>query len=107
MVGKEEIHKMLQWKGQPFLKYDLRDVVKLKSVKGAILLAVLRDVEQTNQRDIDSEWFVCTTDEITQRSGLTYDNQRSGMRVLREHEVVETKLFGLPARRYFKLKSLQ
>lgn len=56
-----------------------------------------------SQGQLEDEYFFSTVSNIEENTTLTRKLQDTAIKKLREHGIIETKIMGLPARRYFKI----
>jgi len=89
-----------------------RHVAKyFKSVNAAIMLSELinRYDYHTAQKELTSHekygdgWFYFTCDKAEERTYLSRKEQDTALKILKEKGFIESKVFGLPAKRYFKI----
>src|SRR5579871_6849967 len=49
------------------------------------------------------QWIFKTIEEMYQETGMTRDQQDTAIRICKKLGILETKLFGVPAKRHFRL----
>ena len=72
----------------------------------ALYLTYLVDRQKylKTERLAKDEWFFCTYEEVEEFTGIPTYRQRLGIKILKELDVLETVLKGIPAKQWFKLK---
>lgn len=82
----------------------------LGSINAAILLSELiqRYEYHKNRNELQTinqecEWFYHTSASIEERLALTRREQDTAIKILKEFGILETKLHGIPAKRFFKI----
>lgn len=80
-----------------------KTLVKKLGIEQAFFICLLADAEQVIKVKTNDEFFFQTIEDIEERSGLTPHKQRKIIEELKEKELIETDLRGIPAKRYFKL----
>lgn len=88
-----------------------RDLAKSLGINAAIFLSELinryeyhKDKDQLIVHESHGEeWFYHTIQHVKDRTGLTREKQDTALKRLKEFELVDVKIFGLPSRRHFRL----
>jgi hypothetical protein len=83
-----------------------------KSVTAAIMLSELinRYEYHASHDELDSHpkygdgWFYLTMDKCEERTCLSRKEQDHALKILKDHNFIESVCFGLPAKRYFRIK---
>lgn len=90
-----------------FIMVNREIAVKL-GINAAIMIAELANEEQfhASRNELEDGWFYSTMDNVEQKTGLKRSKQDSGIRELKQAGLVETKVCGMPAKRYFKLNEM-
>ena len=82
---------------------------KLKSIEASVFLSDLIDKEKYHgDRDelieVDGKiYFYATSEDIEDTTTLSYKIQKKCIKILLEHELIETKLMGMPAKLHFTI----
>lgn len=82
-----------------------KDIAKKYGIETAIILGELAseyDYFDIQNLLLNGEWFYSTTKNIENNTGLTYYQQTKALNVLIKLEIIEQKVMGIPAKRYFK-----
>jgi len=82
--------------------------ISLKSIKAAYLFAALKDHyrlvvlhEKESVVVDDNYWFSCTSEHIKSQYGMSYKEQTKCISLLKQANLIETKLIGVPAKKHF------
>lgn len=87
-----------------FIMVNREIAVKL-GINAAVMIAELANEEQyyETRGELENGWFYSSRDNIEDKTGLKRRKQESGIKDLKEAGLIETKVCGMPARRFFKL----
>lgn len=82
-----------------------KPIAKILGINASIMLGELcSEYEYWKSTDqLDEEYFYSTAQNIREHTTLTRKSQDSAIGKLKEYGIIETKLMGLPAKRYFKI----
>jgi hypothetical protein len=69
----------------------------------AVLLGYLMFVDKTSEHIDDKLWFCQTLEEIEKRIGMKRRKQEKALKILEKLGIIEKKVMGIPAKRYFKI----
>lgn len=90
--------------------YNREIAKKLKSVNAAIMLSELINRHEYHSAKDEliyiketSGWFYYTIDLCEDRTALSRKEQATAVKILKKHELVDQKNFGLPQKRHFKI----
>lgn len=96
---------------ESFQMYNRNVAKHCKSINAAIILSELinryeyhfdRD-ELTSHEKYGEGWFYFTIDKCEERTCLTRREQDTALKILKSEGLIEWSVFGLPAKRYFKV----
>lgn len=92
--------------------YNVHVAKRLKSIYAAILLSEIASRykyhKEKHELEIDAEgqgWFYFTQEEIEKRTTLTRKQQDTALDLLVSNGLIDKKVMGLPAKRFFKLNA--
>jgi hypothetical protein len=92
--------------------YNVHVARKLGSIYAAILLSEIASRykyhKEKHELEIDSEgngWFYFTQEEIERRTTMSRKQQDTALEILVSKGLIEKKVMGLPAKRFFRLKA--
>ena len=91
--------------------YNRQVAKQLKSINAAILLSELINRfeyhEERNELIVHEKhgigWFYHTIEHVEDRTGMSRDEQDQAIKILKNSQVIETQVFGLPAKRHFRV----
>ena len=91
-----------------------RPLARKLGLAASVLLSELTDKRRyhtTRNELIDDErhgkgWFYQTHDSCEERTGLSRKEQDTALKILKENNLIEMQVFGLPAKRHFRLNEL-
>lgn len=92
--------------GNGFVMYN-KEIAKSVSVNGAIIFGQLcSSYESFNKKGMltkkdNKDYFFLTSDCIEEETSLTYKQQLKAIKELEKAEYIETKVMGVPAKKYF------
>lgn len=106
------VHKLSFLNHKNYRLYSIQVAKYLGSVNAAILLSELieRLEYHTDNNELymdekhGGDWFFYTQEKCEERTALTRKEQESALKKLEQFGFIEKKVFGLPAKRYFRLK---
>lgn len=83
----------------------------LDSLLASVLLSELvekrHDLMEDNKLYTDQStgegWFYYTKEDMEEKTTLSRKEQDSAIKILKDHELIETAIFGLPGKRHFRL----
>lgn len=86
-----------------------RDLIKIVGLEGAVVLGELASEYDYyfNKEELEDGYFYSTIENIENNTGLSEHRQRKVMNTLKEQEILDIKLSGMPARRYIKINEEQ
>lgn len=88
----------------PGNNYILNENIMMKYGRDfAVLLACLMSADKLFGHNGNGPWFYQTVAEVEKRTGIKTKKQAELLRQMEELGIIERKLMGLPARRYFKI----
>ena len=56
-----------------------------------------------NNQLTNKEWFYSTVPNIEENTGLNKYFQEESIKILKKHNIIETKVMGMPSKRYFRI----
>lgn len=82
-----------------------RDLIKNLGLESAVMLGELASEYSYFQKnnELENDWFYSTLENIEERTTLSKYNQNKIISDLKKKGIIETKLKGVPARRYIKI----
>ncbi|TGA99026.1 hypothetical protein E4665_06825 [Sporolactobacillus shoreae] len=92
--------------GKGFVMFN-KEIARSVSVNGAIIFGQLcSSYESFEKKNMltnkdGKEYFFLTSESIEEETGLTYRQQHKAIKELEEAKYLETKLMGVPAKKYF------
>jgi hypothetical protein len=85
-----------------------KNLARRVGIKAAILLADLISKEEYFiAKGMTDGWFFNTLDNIESDTTLTPYQQRKCLKTLKNHQLIEVKLVGIPAKNHFKINEQQ
>lgn len=103
---RTEMNLMSVISGKGFVMFN-KEIARSVSVNGAIIFGQLcssyESFEKKNMLTMKDgkEYFFLTSESIEEETGLTYRQQYKAIKELEEAKYLETKLMGVPAKKYF------
>lgn len=82
-----------------------REIAVKLGLNAAVMLAELANEEQYYQArgELENGWFYSSRDNVEEKIGLKRRKQESGIKDLKDAGLIETKVCGMPAKRFFRL----
>jgi len=100
------IQELISGKGFIMVNKGLAKAVGLipATIYGELVSTYLywKNRDQLTMKD-DKEWFFCTAADLEEKTTIKDDTQRKYIKQLEKEGLIETKRFGLPAKRYFHI----
>lgn len=82
-----------------------KELAHTLGVDEAIMIGELASSHEQHKNQLKDGYFFLTIETVERDTALSVKRQRTAIKHLEELGIVETKLMGLPAKRYFKLNS--
>jgi hypothetical protein len=82
-----------------------KHLISIYGLESAILLADLISKEEYffNRNELKNEFFFNTNDDINNSTSLSYYQIQKSVKILKDDNIIETKVKGIPAKTYYKI----
>ena len=86
-----------------------KDLIKIVGLEEAVILGELASEYNyyLSQEELEDGYFYSTIENIEDNTGLTEHKQRRAINTLKEKDILNIKVKGMPARRYIKINEEQ